>query len=241
MAINNDNEEPTLRRRRGSSPSSTHDHHDNRSLLDSVKAVEQKIETSLLLAWDDLEDWRRDNAFIHTGYRPTSNSYRRSFSSLFTLHNESVNIWTHLLGSIFFTAVGLAAFYLFEAFAAARYASATRADVIAFAFFFAGAFLCLGMSATFHALSNHSPDVAKWGNKLDYSGIVFLIVGSHVPALYYGFYCRPHLMEVYLAGVGFLPRPSLLIPSVSGMNDDVACVLLTICKFRSSPWARAAW
>lgn len=228
MAINNNNEEPNLRRRRGSSPTSIQNHHDNHSLLDTVKAVEHKIETSLLLAWDDLEDWRRDNAFIHTGYRPTSNSYRRSFSSLFTLHNESVNIWTHLLGSIFFTAVGLAAFYLFEAFAAARYASATRADVVAFAFFFAGAFLCLGMSATFHALSNHSPDVAKWGNKLDYSGIVFLIVGSHVPALYYGFYCRPHLMEVYLAGVGSLPKRSLLDPSVSGMSIDMACVSLTI-------------
>jgi adiponectin receptor len=58
--------------------------------------------------------------------------------------------------------------------------------------------VCLGMSATFHTLSNHSDTVAKWGNKLDYTGIVALIVGSYVPALYYGFFCLPNLMTAYL-------------------------------------------
>lgn len=60
------------------------------------------------------------------------------------------------------------------------------------------------MSATYHALCNHSPDVAKWGNKLDYTGIVCLIMGSYMPAMYYGFYCLPRLLEVYLALVSFL-------------------------------------
>jgi adiponectin receptor len=54
------------------------------------------------------------------------------------------------------------------------------------------------MSATFHALVDHSQAVAKWGNKLDYTGIVALIVGSYVPALYYGFFCKPALMSSYL-------------------------------------------
>lgn len=44
-------------------------------------------------------------------------------------------------------------------------------------------------------------EVSKWGNKLDYSGIVFLIVGSFVPALYYGLFCLPTLMTTYLYGV----------------------------------------
>lgn len=59
------------------------------------------------------------------------------------------------------------------------------------------------MSATYHAICNHSPDVAKWGNKLDYTGIVCLIMGSYMPAMYYGFYCLPRLLEVYLALVSF--------------------------------------
>lgn len=190
--------EPTLRRRgRESSPSSSH------TLLDTVKAVEEKIESTLLVAWDELPDWRRDNAFITTGYRPTSNSYQRSLASIFSVHNESVNIWTHLLGAIVFVSAGITALSLFEAVIAPRYATATATDVLVMGCFFAGAFLCLGMSATYHALCNHSPGVAKWGNKLDYSGIVFLIMGSYMPAMYYGFYCLPHLMEAYLSGVSY--------------------------------------
>lgn len=198
------NGKSAVRRRRGSSPitNDTSSHHTtSNNLVDTVKSVEKKIESTLLLAWDDLDEWRRDNAFIISGYRPTSNSYQGSFSSIFTLHNESVNIWTHLAGSILFTSLGALAFYFYEKLIAPRYASATWTDILVFGCFFAGAFLCLGMSATFHTLCNHSPEVAKWGNKLDYTGIVCLIIGSYMPALYYGFYCIPELMEIYLSTV----------------------------------------
>lgn len=189
----------TVRRRRGSSPPTPTT--TGSRFLDQAKAVEQKIESTLIVAWHELEEWRRDNIFIISGYRRTSNSYLGSFSSLFYLHNESVNIWTHLLGSVLFTTLGSAAFYFYERLVAPRHSSATGTDVLVFGCFFAGAFLCLTMSATFHALSNHSPAVAKWGNKLDYTGIVCLILGSFVPAMYYGFYCLPKLMELYLTGV----------------------------------------
>lgn len=162
--------------------------------------------TTLHLLWGDLPPWRRDNAYIHSGYRPTSNSYLLSLSSILHIHNETVNIWTHLLGAAGFSAGGL---ILYRA-AAARYASATDGDRLVFACFFAGAFLCLGMSATYHALTNHSAAVAKWGNKLDYTGIVLLIVGSYVPAMYYGLFCHGEMMawglgmvSLFLSGVVF--------------------------------------
>ncbi|KAF6811663.1 ADIPOR-like receptor SPBC12C2.09c [Colletotrichum plurivorum] len=169
---------------------------------DEVVALEQKAEHLLttLLHWDDLPPWRRDNAYILSGYRPDSNSYTSSFRSLGYLHNESVNIWSHLLGAAFFLVAG---FFLHHEIRP-RYASASQADVVVFSCFFAGAVACLGMSATYHAISNHSPAVAKWGNKLDYSGIVFLIVGSYVPALYYGFFCHPGLMTIYLNTIALL-------------------------------------
>lgn len=180
----------SVRRRRPSSTAAE-------ALIDTAKEVEAKVEKALLWLWDDLPHWRRDNAYILGGYRPTSNSYLTSITSLGYLHNESVNIWSHLVGAVAFTAAGA----FMHAVIAPRYASASAADVLAMSCFFAGAFLCLGMSATYHALSNHSPVVAKWGNKLDYSGIVFLIVGSYVPALYYGFVCSPGLLAIYLSMV----------------------------------------
>ncbi|KAI4868609.1 hemolysin-III related-domain-containing protein [Hypoxylon rubiginosum] len=184
---------PGVRRRRASSSS---------KLKQAALDVEQKITSALIVLWDDLPSWRRDNHFIETGYRSESNSYWRSFTSLFYTHNEFVNIWTHLLGALFFLAVGAWLYHVI----APRYASADSSDVLVFSCFFAGAVLCLGMSATYrkYAISNHSMEVSKWGNKLDYSGIVFLIVGSFVPALYYGLFCLPTLMTTYLYGIFFL-------------------------------------
>jgi adiponectin receptor len=183
-------------------------------IVDAAKTVEAKVEQALLVLWNDLPDWRRDNAYILSGYRQTSNSYIRSFKSLGYLHNESVNIWSHLLGAVVFTVGGI---WLWGV-AAPRYLSATSTDVAVFACFFVGAFLCLGMSATYHALQNHSAEVARWGNKLDYSGIVFLIVGSYVPALYYGFFCYPALLRVYLSAVSLI-----LVNAQSTISTDSLC------------------
>lgn len=178
-----------LRQRRPSTAAET--------VVAAAKKVETEIGSALLQLWDQLEPWRRDNAYILSGYRATSNSYWRSFKSIFYLHNESVNIWSHLLGAGGFTVAGV----FLHSVVAPRYVTASEADLLVWSCFFAGAFLCLGMSATYHAISNHSPDVARFGNKLDYSGIVFLIVGSYVPAIYYGFSCSPKLLTVYLAQV----------------------------------------
>lgn len=168
------------------------------TLSQAVHKVEHKIEDVLsLLSWDDLPSWRRDNVYIRSGYRRDRNSYAHSARSLLYLHNETVNIWSHLLGAIFSGCTGLYMYWAIKP----RYESANGADVAVFACFFAGAVICLGMSATYHAILDHSEDVAKWGNKLDYTGIVALIVGSFAPTLYYGFFCHPRLMTIYMFAV----------------------------------------
>jgi adiponectin receptor len=162
-------------------------------VVEVVKQAEKRAERALLVLWDDLPSWQQDNHYIHSGYRPESRSFKKSFASLSYLHNESVNIYTHLVGAVIFSVVGAILFTTIRP----RYASATTGDVFAFGCFFAGAAVCLGMSATYHAISNHSHTVARFGNKLDYVGIVFLITGSFIPSIYYGFYCQPKLQEMY--------------------------------------------
>jgi adiponectin receptor len=164
------------------------------SIFTAVKQVEQRVEQKLLLLWDDLPAWRRDNAFIRSGYRPIRPSYAESARSLFYVHNEFVNIWSHLAGAIVAIVTGAWLYLVIHQ----RYEMATPSDVLVFACFLGSAVVCLGMSATYHALSDHSQAVSKWGNKLDYTGIVALIVGSYVPALYYGLFCHVILMTGYL-------------------------------------------
>ena len=54
----------------------------------------------------------QDNEFIKYGYRIEHKTCCQVSSSLFTCHNETVNIWTHLIGSIvmlgFFIGVAVA-------------------------------------------------------------------------------------------------------------------------------------
>ena len=149
--------------------------------------------TALTILWNDLPKWMQDNHYIHTGYRAPSNSYTTSARSIGHIHNETVNIWTHLLGALL--AVTTAAFLYISI--RPRYEMATREDVLVFSCFFGGAVVCLGMSATYHTISNHSEAVAKFGNRLDYIGIVVLIWGSFVPSIYYGFSAEPGLVRLY--------------------------------------------
>ncbi|CAO2648151.1 Nn.00g090730.m01.CDS01 [Neocucurbitaria sp. VM-36] len=162
---------------------------------EATQTLEQKVEQKLILLWDDLPSWQQDNHYIHSGYRAPSNSFLKSWQSLAYLHNETVNIYTHLLGALL---AALSAVLLFRELAP-RYETATKEDVLVFSCFFAGAVACLGMSATYHTIQNHSHEVAVWGNKLDYLGIVFLIWGSFVPVLYYAFGEEPELRRTYWA------------------------------------------
>ena len=45
-----------------------------------------------------LPDWLKDNDFLHFGHRPQIPSFRSCFGSIFRIHTETGNIWTHLLG-----------------------------------------------------------------------------------------------------------------------------------------------
>jgi adiponectin receptor len=161
-----------------------------------------------LVRWDDLSHWRQDNHYIHGYYRRDSGSYLRSFASLTYWHNETINIYSHLIPALLSLPCAMAMYKILHQ----RYEQATKSDVAAFACFFLGAALCLGMSATYHTVSNHSPMVNHIGNQLDYVGIVLLITGSFVPSVYYGFWCDPILQKVYWSMV-----------SRSGPLSDLLC------------------
>ncbi|OJD19445.1 hypothetical protein AJ78_00619 [Emergomyces pasteurianus Ep9510] len=206
----------SLREDPGHVSSATTDKPVTGKVADAATKIASKIRRTV--HWDDLEHWQRDNHFIHTGYRPASGSFTVSYRSLGYIHNETVNIYTHLLPAI--SSVPFA-FYVYEAIST-RYESAAHGDVLAFSCFFAGAAFCLGMSSIFHTISNHSHTVARIGNAMDYVGIVGLIAGSFVPSVYYGFYCVPKLQRVYW----------IMISSIGA-----GCTVVSIMpRFRNPAW-----
>lgn len=139
-----------------------------------------------------LPKWLHDNEFLTKGHRPQLYSFSTCFRSIFRVHTETGNIWTHLLGFMAFIVV--AVWFLVSSSADMEWQ-----EKVVFSAFFSGAILCLGFSWMFHTVYCHSEKVGRIFCKLDYCGISFLIMGSAVPWLYYSFYCRSSTKIIYLA------------------------------------------
>ena len=77
-------------------------------------------------------------------------------------------------------------------------------EKLIFLTFFIGAIMCLACSTLFHTVSCHSEFVSAVFSRLDYAGIAFLIVGSIIPWLYYGFYCQPYTKTTYIVVVSLM-------------------------------------
>lgn len=75
-------------------------------------AIETIHDTSILaqriLSFENLPKWMQIDPHIKSGYRSESNNFYQYFQSLFYIHNEFVNTWSHLLPVFFFLALLLA-------------------------------------------------------------------------------------------------------------------------------------
>lgn len=175
----------------------------------------QNVKSPRLLKWKDLPHWQQDNHYILTHYRAASYSFLGSLPSLLYLHNEFVNIHTHLWGALYFLYGALARNFKGPT-------SLQSSDYLAFLSFFAGVLVCLSISSIYHLFSNHSPRINRIGNQLDYVGIVALITGSFLPSVYYGFRCNPSLRDTYWSMILLLA---------------VACTTLSLTpRFRTPLW-----
>ncbi|XP_070597226.1 adiponectin receptor protein 1-like isoform X3 [Erythrolamprus reginae] len=175
----------------------------------------EKMEEFVLKVWegrwrvmpyDVLPDWLKDNDFLLHGHRPPMPSFRACFRSIFRLHTETGNIWTHLLGFLFFLVLGIG--YMFSP--NMKYVAPIQERVV-FGMFFLGAILCLCFSWLFHTVYCHSEKVSRTFSKLDYSGIALLTMGSFVPWLYYSFYCSPQPQLIYLIIICVLGITAILV------------------------------
>ncbi|KAF8691138.1 HlyIII protein, partial [Rhizoctonia solani] len=136
----------------------------------------------LLLKFDALPAWMQDNAFILSGYRSTLGRdalvqcsdvcrektlfehFKRPLLILSfweDLHNESVNIHTHLFGALWLLYI-----LVNVGKTQAGYTTLTWHDPVGFGLGLLAGVFCLGASALYHTSTCHSPAVG--GNDLIY-------------------------------------------------------------------------
>lgn len=158
-----------------------------------------------LLSFDELPEWYQDNKHIHHGYRSVSGSVATSFSSWRYIHNETINIYSHLVPA---AAFAMGEWYILH-FLHSRYALVSVNDDLIFAFFLLTAATCLGFSATYHTLINHSHAVETMWLRLDLVGIALLTIGDFISGIYMAFWCEPVQRRIYWAMVSV---PSAFFP-----------------------------
>ncbi|CAF2405481.1 unnamed protein product [Rotaria sp. Silwood2] len=164
-----------------------------------------------------LPEWLGDNHFLLQKHRQPTNSVRECLISIASIHSETINIWTHLIGAFCISVTYI--LFLLD-----NYQQMDMSDIISFSVFFISAILCLTFSTLLHIFINYSPRVLVTVSKLDYMGrltrqttyglfyigINILIFGSMVPVIHYLFYCYFQLKTIYISILFILSIASMI-------------------------------
>lgn len=163
-----------------------------------------------LLMYDDLPfDWR-NNEHIHSGYRFIAiERWGALVKSCFQWHNETINIQSHLMGTISLV------YLLVFLYPASPHAHPLvhPADTAIALLFIVAAIKCLLCSTIYHTLSGCSTH--GWHRRaacVDYVGISGLIAASVMGMEYYGFYCRTNLAIFYMCCSAALGASGMILP-----------------------------
>lgn len=163
---------------------------DDQSIIIQKKEI---IIEKRLYNWNELPVWQHDNEYIISGYIRETRNMSKTFKTLFYLHNESINIYSHLIPSIMI----IINLFIIKLIKIEKYETTNTIDYLIIDIFYIGSLICYSMSSIFHCIKAHSLEVAKFGNKLDYLGIIILIITSNVSILYYGYYEHPEYFIRY--------------------------------------------
>jgi adiponectin receptor len=169
----------------------------------------QKVQEKAWILWSDLPEWSKDNEYIHSGFRPISNSYLKCIQSCFYVHNETGNIYSHLLATLWMIALPI---WLYP-YAKEHYPTADADDWTVFLFFFVGGASCFALSTTYHVLANHSYTTHNLCHQLDYLGIIIVTAGCFPPGIWYTFPCAARKTKLFWIGVCIFTLTLTLISS----------------------------
>merc|ERR1712066_995349 len=142
-----------------------------------------------LLNVKDVPDYVKEIS-INTGYRSACLGYHGCIKSIFKLHNETVNIWTHLLGFVFFFCLMVKdGVWPQEHIRDKTDYSATVLQLITYQ-------ACMLSSSLFHTMSCH--DTRTSWQRLDQSSILLALYGTYVRIIINNFQCFPVYRGLHL-------------------------------------------
>ncbi len=157
---------------------------------------------------DEIDEWCKDNKYIKDYYRKTNQNWSYYIKSLFRLHNETVNIWSHLLG---FICILSGTFYINFKYDIDKFFTQS----LCFNIFTVCMMICYLFSSIMHLFYPKNESVCHKTQFMDYLGINFLIASTFATFVYFAFYCDVTTQIIYYVSIIAL---SILILPISKMK-----------------------
>ncbi|MFH4978613.1 hypothetical protein AB6A40_005322 [Gnathostoma spinigerum] len=156
----------------------------------------------------DLDEALWINEYVHTCYRPPNLPSLAYIRSLFQLNNETINIWSHLLGFLYFSWCQYEVNVLWL-----PYIEASQVDHFVMTLSILGAQICMFFSACYHTFGCASVIHRQRWLKLDIFGITAGLIAMYLIGIYTAFYCFEQLLNSYLSLLMALFVITAYIPS----------------------------
>ena len=183
-------------------------------MLTKEKKTEPLVKGPFVGTIEDYPPELVHNEYIIKGYRCNYRSLCAVLMTIFDWHNETINIWSHLLGCIGFTAVLVQFTYYYPQ----EYEpQVEQVPVWPLWVHAASAVFCMGASGIYHCFQCFDEPTYRLTIKLDYVGVCVMIAGAPFPLTYYSYACRDtHLIrDIFLGLISF----SGIFMSFSMMSD----------------------
>ena len=152
------------------------------------------MKKACIVPFKNAPSWRKHNNHILTGYRKNHNTIKKILKSLKTKHNQLMNIWTHLLPTIFLTIYLI--FFTINTFFFSK-------DQISFSFTipliiaYISSIFCFGSSSMYHLFACLSCKTCNSMVVYDFLGIMGLTYFQFTVSFYYVFYYSYFFMGLY--------------------------------------------
>ncbi|KAL2022467.1 hypothetical protein VTK56DRAFT_5296 [Thermocarpiscus australiensis] len=187
-----------------------------------------------LLSNTQVPTWYSDY-YILTGYRPVTHSIKFCCGSLAYRHNETVNIYSHLVPAMFSVILATLVSLYFNA----NFPGSTRNDRLVFEIYLTTSVICFTISSLYHTLLCHSRYYHDLWVRIDYVAIIFQILGSFISGIYIGFYCEPQLQKLYWSMIAALSTLTAFVV-INPRLQSPRFRLLRTCSFVATGFSALA-
>ncbi|EFA80450.1 Hly-III related family protein [Heterostelium album PN500] len=155
-----------------------------------------------------------ENPFILSGFREyTTRSFKQCTRSIFKLHNDTGNIWTHLIPACIYLYMALNELVVVQGRKQLMFTMSTyKMNLLAYLF---SCFLCFFASSVYHTYRSYSLAIYKKTLMFDVSSIGLVILTSVNLIIYSELYCYPNVRTLSLCSFFFLIAAALsLLPKI---------------------------